>query len=193
MLTHRRTQRKTLLQEANRAGSRVAAQARDVASGAGEVARTATSEIGGLRRRGRRRADRKMARARHAAASGLQGTASRLASAADVVENGRRQKRRWPRVAALVGVVVAAGVVVATRVRSTWNRDATSPDEQSRSTSADEADKSDATGQPADLGEREPKSAAQRASSGGTTSGTGGSRRKTASSSASTARDNGGR
>jgi hypothetical protein len=125
MLTHRRNQ-KTLVQEANRASSKVASQARDVASGAGEMAKTARSELGGLRRLARDRAERKVTGARRATAARIQGTASRLSSAADVVESGRqRQKRRWPRVVALVGLVAAAAVVVGQRVRSMVQRDAT--------------------------------------------------------------------
>lgn len=184
MLTLRRNQRKSLLQEANRAGSRVAAQARDAAGGAGEVARTAKSELGGLRRKARDRADRKVTGARHAAAARIQGTASRLSNAAEVVENGRRQKRRWPRVVALVGVVVAAGVVVAQRFRSMWERDATPVEED--------------TERPAAIGEAE-RTAAQQPAKARTTSGTSstggasGGRRSAAKAGASTARDNGGR
>lgn len=97
-----------------------------MAGGAGEVARTAKTELKGLRKQARHRAGRRADTARHAAASRLQDTAARLASAADAVENGRGKRksgRRWPRVALVVGAVVAAGLFVARQVRGVWHRD----------------------------------------------------------------------
>lgn len=190
MLTHRRHE-KTLVQEANRAGSRVASQARDVASGAGEVARTAKSEFGGLRRHARRRAERKVTGARRSTANRIQGTASRLSSAAEVVENGRRRKRRWPRMLAFVGLIGAAAVVVAQRARSMVQRDATGASEAE----AGQTGQPDPVGQraqPAEAGGADSSEPATSTSSPGRSTAAGANRQKVASG-PSTARGNGGR
>lgn len=163
MLTLRKKQRRTLVEEASRAGGRVAAQARDMAGGAGEVARTAKTELHGLRKHARRRADRRMTDARHVAATRLQDTAAKLSSAAEAVENGHKKGRRWPRIALVMGAVAAAGLVVARRMRSTWDRDQTPGDSTHQGQPAD-ADRPEAKGQLAETGG---SSRAQKAPVGG--------------------------
>jgi hypothetical protein len=210
MLTQRRTQRKTLPQETTRAGRRVASQARDVASGAGEVARTAKTEIGGLRRLAGKRAGRKVTGARRATSARLQGTsarlqgtAARLSSAAEVVEGGGerqgRGKRRWPRVVALLALVGTAALVVARRVRAVWTRDETGdsaaePREGAHlGTTTPESDRPESMGQLAEAGDAgEDGDAVEATGSGSPERGTGQASEQVPSG-ASANRGNGGR
>jgi hypothetical protein len=124
MLTHQKKARRSPLHQVNRAGGQVAARAQGALSGAGEVARSAGAGVVRVPRRVRHGADRTVWGARRAAAGRLSSTASRLSSVADVVEHGRRpRRRRWPFVAAAAAVLTAAGVVATKVARSLRSRD----------------------------------------------------------------------
>lgn len=129
MLTHRKKAGRSPLHKVNQAGSQVATRAQGALSGAGEAARSAGAGLGRVPRRMRHRADRTVWGARHVAAGRLSNTASRLSGVAEVVEHGRRpRRRRWPFVAAIAAVVAAAGLVataVARRLRSSGTTDDT--------------------------------------------------------------------